>query len=60
MNQNGFESDEQEAYYLELERQRQTEQEQQDQYQELLSQLEDIANLLGIDHAISFLEHLKD
>ena len=61
MNQNGFDSDEQEAYFLMLEERRQMEEYFQTvQYQEMLGQLSDIAIHLGIDHCIDFLQSLKD
>ena len=53
-----FYSDEeyQQALYME----QQEYQKEQDQYQELLNQLEYVGEALGIDHAISFLESLKN
>jgi hypothetical protein len=60
-NQNGFESDEQEQYYLEQCRNQEIEAEiQKKQYEDTIESLRDIALELGIEHSISFLESLKE
>ena len=55
-----FYSDEEYQQALYMEQQEYQREQEQDQYQELLNQLEYVGEALGIDHAISFLESLKN
>lgn len=61
MNQNGFESDEQEQYFLELERQKQEEERQeQDSLNEMCDILEQLVDYFGFNTVNSFLQTLKE
>lgn len=55
-----FYSDEEYRYAQQIEQQEYQKEQEQDQYQELLNQLEYVGEALGVDHAISFLESLKN
>ena len=60
MNQNGFESNEQEQYFLEIERQKQEERQQQDRLNEMCDILGQLVNDFGFDTVNSFLQTLKE
>ena len=58
-NQNGFESDEEEQYFLDIERKKQEEAYYEDEHYKLIEILDNCAYSLGLDYAISYLESLK-
>lgn len=59
MNKNGFESDEEEQWYMEQTREQENRKFAEDHHQLLLAQLDSLAQEIGIDYSISFLEDLK-
>lgn len=58
-NKNGFESDEEEQYYLNIERQKQEENNNRNEHDLLIESLHNIAYSLGLDYATSYLESLR-
>jgi predicted secreted protein len=64
-NMNGFDSDEQEQYYLEIERQKfeqeqyQQEQYQQDAVQEMCETINNLVSNFGFDYVDSYLQSLN-
>ena len=59
-NVNGFDSDEQEQYYLEIERQKfEQEQYQQDAVQEMCETINNLVSNFGFDYVDSYLQSLN-